>query len=223
MPKEKLKTNKDSDIWVELLTQLNSEIYNTTLDNFKELIKTCANLNAYYTCQCIVYMCCIVNSNSITCRLASVLISPYISGQEYSKAFYSRWDQETQSGGVVNTPQDMTNIMRYFSVHNPIDMGNIKLTNAMKKGFKKSLETFSSIELLKDRYSIIDIINLVHPKSSNQHQQIMHKGKFIFTLDAIIQGVDIDIDNIKVNTKHRKPEFNNPVDHLHNISEVRIV
>lgn len=215
------------DKWLRLLTMLNTlklqpQYYRSekkALQELQSLIKECANEDPYFTCQCIVYSRCLGEGMRTISHAAAVFIAPYISGQEYSKRFYGPWNKKEQKGGLIFRPDDMSEIIQGFvalngeyrvttttiesqgkvEVSKTIDISGTKLTNAMKKGFKVAIESYDSYQLLKYKSSLIDVINLVHPKSSASQATVKIDGEDMYTIDAIMQGKNVSADTWEVN------------------------
>jgi polyhydroxyalkanoate synthesis regulator phasin len=203
------------DMWLKLLTMLNtlklqSQYYRTeqkTLQELQELIKVCATQDLYFTCQCIVYSRCLGEGMRTISHAAAVFVAPYISGQEYSKRFYGPWDKKKKRGGLIYRPDDMSEIILGFVALNgeyktttvttkketstTVDISGTKLTNAMKKGFKAAIESYDSYSLLKYKSSLIDVINLVHPKPSVSQATVKVEGEDVYTIDAIMRGMNV--------------------------------
>lgn len=211
------------DKWLKLLTMLNTlklqpQYYRNekkALQELQALIKECATEDLYFTCQCIVYSRCLGEGMRTISHAASVFIAPYISGQEYSKRFYGPWDKKNKRGGVIFRPDDMAEIIAGFVALNgeyktttvttsqgsttTVDITGTKLTNAMKKGFKFAIESYDSYQLLKYKSSLIDVINLVHPKPSDSQATVKVEGEDVYTIDAIMKGMNVSADTWEVN------------------------
>jgi 60 kDa SS-A/Ro ribonucleoprotein len=81
-----------------------------------------------------------------------------VSGEQWTKNFFEK---------IVHRPDDMLEIAAYYLKDN----GGFPLPNAMKKGFRNALTKLDAYRLAKYRgenkdVKMIDIVNLVHPKSS---------------------------------------------------------
>jgi len=203
------------DMWLKLLTMLNTlklqpQYYRTeqkTLKELQDLIKLCATQDLYFTCQCIVYSRCLGEGMRTISHAAAVFVAPYISGQEYSKRFYGPWDKKKKRGGLIYRPDDMSEIISGFVALNgeyktttittkegtstTVDISGTKLTNAMKKGFKAAIESYDTYSLLKYKSSLIDVINLVHPKPSESQATVKVEGEDVYTIDAIMRGMNV--------------------------------
>lgn len=167
-----------------------------TLEDLKSIINTCAEKDLYLTCQCIVWSRNLGAGMRTISHAASIFIAPHLTGQEYAKRFYSAWDKKNNKGGVIFRPDDMQEISLGFQA---LNTGNVKLTSAMKKGFKSAIESFSNYQLLKYKSSLIDIINLVHPSGKNSQEFVTIDGEEVYTLDAIMKGMKVSADTWEVN------------------------
>ncbi len=213
------------DKWLKLLTMLNTlklqnQYYRTEKDTLKELqslITICAAEDLYFTCQCIVYSRALGEGMRTISHAASVFIAPHLSGVDYGKRFYGKWDKHKSTGGVIFRPDDMSEIISGFVALNgeyktitiveyrteaiitQVDISGSKLTNAMKKGFKSAIESMDSYSLLKYKSKLIDVINLVHPSPAISQAMCTVKGEQMYTLDAIMRGENVSADTWEVN------------------------
>ena len=212
------------DKWLTLLTMLNTlkfepQYYRSQTQTLKELqtlIDNCAKEDLYLTCQCIVYSRCLGEGMRTISHASSVFIAPYISGQEYSKRFYGLWNKKEQKGGVIFRPDDMAEILAGYvalngqvqqtvttvngvPVSNDVKTSGPKLSNAMKKGFKSTLESLDTYSLLKYKSNLIDIINLVHPSPKLSKATVEYNGEKISTIDAIMKGYNVSANTWEVN------------------------
>ena len=212
------------DKWLTLLTMLNTlklepQYYRSVTNTLKELqtlIDQCAKEDLYLTCQCIVYSRCLGEGMRTISHASSVFIAPYISGQEYSKRFYSLWNKKEQKGGVIFRPDDMAEILAgYVALNGQIQQtvttvngvpqssetstSGPKLSNAMKKGFKSALESLDTYSLLKYKSNLIDIINLVHPSPKLSKATVEYNGEQVSTIDAIMKGYNVSANTWEVN------------------------
>lgn len=213
------------DKWLKLLTMLNvlklqNQYYRSDVQTLKELsalITECAKENLYFTCQCIVYSRCLGEGMRTISHAASVLIAPYLSGQEFSKRFYGPWNKKDKKGGVIFRPDDMSEILSGFVALNgnyktttvtnhstgvseqTVDISGTKLTNAMKKGFRDAIESLDTYSLLKYKAKLIDIINLVRPRPEVSQATVKYNGEDIYTIDAIMKGYPVSADTWEAN------------------------
>lgn len=189
------------DKWLRLLTMLNTlklenQFYrseNETMRELKGLIDECAKEDTYLVAQCIVYSRCVGEGMRSINHLAASYLAPHCSGQDWAKRFYSLWNKKTKSGGTLFRPDDMAEILACFSA-----MNKVKVTNSMKKGFASSLEGMDSYSLLKYKGSLIDVINLVHPRPEKSSATVEFNGERISVLDAIMKGLSVSADTWEV-------------------------
>ena len=167
---------------------------NQTMRELRDLIERIALKDPYFVAQAIVYSRCVGEGMRSINHLAAALLAPFISGEEYAKRFYGLWDKKNQRGGCIFRVDDMSEIKDVYSALN-----KSTLSNSMKKGFKKVLETLDTYQLAKYKNTVIDIANLVHPKSSLSNAMITtSNGENIRTLDALMQGITISADTWEV-------------------------
>lgn len=164
------------------------------MTELRDLIEKIAINDPYFVAQAIVYSRCAGEGMRSINHLAAALLAPYASGQEWAKRFYGAFNKKESKNGVVKggciyRPDDMTEIA---TVYNALNNG--VLSNAMKKGFASVIENLDGYQLTKYRKSIIDISNLVHPKSKNSKETVTINGNEVKVLDAIMQGMKISAD-----------------------------
>ena len=167
---------------------------NQTMRELRDLIERIALKDPYFVAQAIVYSRCVGEGMRSINHLAAALLAPFISGEEYAKRFYGLWDKKNQRGGCIFRVDDMSEIKDVYSALN-----KSTLSNSMKKGFKKVLETLDTYQLTKYKNTVIDIANLVHPKSSLSNAMITtSNGENMRTLDALMQGITVSADTWEV-------------------------
>ena len=164
------------------------------MKELRDLIEKIAINDPYFVAQAIVYSRCAGEGMRSINHLAAALLAPYASGQEWAKRFYGAFNKKESKNGVVKggciyRPDDMTEIAAVYSALN-----DGILTNAMKKGFASVIENLDGYQLAKYKRSIIDISNLVHPKSKNSKETVTINGNEVKVLDAIMQGMKISAD-----------------------------
>lgn len=167
---------------------------NQTMRELRDLIERIALKDPYFVAQAIVYSRCVGEGMRSINHLAAALLAPFISGEEYAKRFYGLWDKKNQRGGCIFRVDDMSEIKDVYSALN-----KSTLSNSMKKGFKKVLETLDTYQLAKYKNTVIDIANLVHPKSSLSTAMITtSNGEKMRTLDALMHGITVSADTWEV-------------------------
>lgn len=160
---------------------------NETMKELRDLIERIALRDPYFVAQAIVYSRCKGEGMRSINHLAAALLAPFISGKEYAKRFYGKWYKKEDHGGCINRPDDMTEIKDVYSALN-----ESTLSNAMKKGFASYIENMDAYLLTKYKKTVIDIANLVHPKSKVTIKD--SNGNDINVLNAIMNGINIVAD-----------------------------
>ena len=184
----RLFISKENNNWLHLLNLLNidKKYYNKDLlVHLENQVKKCAVQDAKFTCQCIVYSRCINQAYSKITNNAAIFVLPYITGLTYAKTFYSLWVND--KGGVILKPKDMLHIMNLLNKSGD----KLILPNSIKKGFKTTLEKLDSYSLLKNRKSLINIINLTHPNPNLSLEYITVDNVDIYTLDIIVKNLEV--------------------------------
>lgn len=166
---------------------------NETMRELRDLIERIGLKDPYFVCQAIKYSRCMRDGMRSINHLAAALVAPFIAGKDYAKRFYSLYNKKTKEGGCIFRPDDMTEIKDVFDALN-----QSTLSNAMKKGFAKAIESLDTYQLGKYRSTIIDISNLVHPNSSRSKAVITVNGEKVKVLDAIMKGITVSADTWEV-------------------------
>lgn len=165
-----------------------------TVKRLMALIYAIAKEDPYFVAQCIVWSrCCGEGLRSVN-QLAASILAPYISGLDWAKRFYGRFNKETArtdkpSGGVIWRLDDMLAIKDYTYA-----MTGKPLTNAMKKGFADVLEKADAYALAKYKKTVIDISNLTHPDVSKSRAEVEIDGTVYKVLDAIMKGLAVQAE-----------------------------
>ena len=160
---------------------------NEQLVEIRDLIEKIASEDPYFVAQMIVYSRCKGEGMRSVNHLAAALLAPFIAGQEYAKRFYGAWDKKNQKGGCIFRPDDMTEIKDVYSALN-----SGTLSNAMKKGFADYISKMDAYLMTKYKKTVIDIANLVHPKSTVTIDG--ENGEKVNVLSAIMNGATILAD-----------------------------
>ena len=183
------------------ICKLESQYYrseNETLRELRDLIeRLCVSGDAYFVCQAIVWSRCLGEGMRDINNIAAAIVAPFISGMDYAKRFYAAFDRKKKQGGCIYRLDDMEAIK---DVYNALGEGTI--TNAMKKGFAKVLETSDTYVLAKYRKVAVDISNLAHPdpKNSQALVKVTVNGEEteMKTLDALMKGIVVSADTWEV-------------------------
>ena len=167
---------------------------NQTMRELRDLIERLALKDPYFVAQAIVYSRCVGEGMRSINHLAAALLAPFISGEEYAKRFYGLWDKKNQRGGCIFRVDDMSEIKDVYSALN-----KSTLSNSMKKGFAKVLESLDTYQMAKYKDTVIDIANLTHPKSALSTAMITtSNGEKMRTLDALMKGIAVSADTWEV-------------------------
>lgn len=167
---------------------------NETMRELRDLIERIALRDPYFVAQAIVYSRCVGEGMRSINHLAAALLAPFIAGEEYAKRFYGLWNKKEQRGGCIFRVDDMSEIKDVYSALN-----KSTLSNSMKKGFAKVLESLDTYQMAKYKGTVIDIANLVHPKSVLSTAMITtSNGEQMRTLDALMKGVPVSADTWEV-------------------------
>jgi hypothetical protein len=155
---------------------------------FSNLIKDLAKTDPEFVAKALVYTRSVVGQRSVT-HFGSTILAPFLSGTDLGKRFYSKRDRKGAKGGIVHRLDDMLEIVSCYMVLNP----NKPLPNSMKKGFKSALESADTYELAKYQakgksISMVDIVNLVHPKPSD---------KMVETFKKLMNGELKQVDTVE--------------------------
>ena len=167
---------------------------NQTMRELRDLIERIALKDPYFVAQAIVYSRCVGEGMRSINHLAAALLAPFISGEEYAKRFYGLWDKKNKRGGCIFRVDDMSEIKDVYSALN-----KSTLSNSMKKGFAKVLESLDTYQMAKYKDTVIDIANLTHPKSALSTAMITtSNGEKMRTLDALMKGIAVSADTWEV-------------------------
>jgi hypothetical protein len=166
---------------------------NQTMKELRDLIERLALKDPYFVAQAIVYSRCMRDGMRSINHLAAALLSPFISGKDYAKRFYSLFDKKKKQGGCIYRVDDMSEIKDVYNALN-----NSTLSNAMKKGFASAIVNLDAYSLAKYKDTIIDISNLVHPNSALSNAVVEIDGQKIKVIDAIMNGVTVSADTWEV-------------------------
>lgn len=163
---------------------------NETMRELRDLIERIGLKDPYFVAQAIVYSRCKGEGMRSINHLAAALLAPFIAGQEYAKRFYGLWNKKEDKGGCIYRPDDMSEIK---DVYNALNSGT--LSNAMKKGFAKAIESLDTYLLAKYKKTVIDIANLVHPNPTNSPAYVTDEnGEKVNVLTALMNGITITAD-----------------------------
>lgn len=192
---------------IRLISMLNTlkidnQFYRSTdtqMKELRELIEKIGLKDPYFLAQCIVYSRCVGEGMRSINHLAATLAAPFVAGQPWAKAFYGLWDKKKKQGGTVYRVDDMTEMKSVWEALNTRADGKmLALPNAMKKGFASAIEHLGTYEIGKYRQSVIDMSNLVHPRSKASVAYINVNGENMKTLDVVMKGITVSADTWEV-------------------------
>lgn len=167
---------------------------NAIIKELRDLVEKIGMNDPLFLAQAIVYSRCMGEGMRSINHLAAALASPFLSGQEFAKRFYGRFDRKKQGGGCIYRVDDLSEIKDAYAALN----SNSVLSNAMKKGFRTAIESFDAYQLAKYRKTIIDVSNLVHPNPERSNAIVTINNEKIKVLDAIMKGMTVSADTWEV-------------------------
>lgn len=134
---------------------------------FTEVFKKVASNDKEFAAKSLVYARTKFGQRTVTHR-GAVEIIPFLQGDELGKRFFSKRDRKVNKGGIVYRLDDMTEILACYLAKNG---ANASIPNSIKKGFKDAIENSDAYQLAKYQMkgktiSLVDIVNLVHPKET---------------------------------------------------------
>ena len=161
-----------------LATGLDGKYYEKESDREKrliEVIKQVGKKDPELVAKALVYARSVMGQRSVT-HVGAVAALSVLSGNPIASRFFTKRDKKESKGGIVFRLDDMLEIVSYYFLRNP----NKPLPNSIKRGFKRALESADTYELAKYQgngktISMIDIVNLVHPKPSEKMQETFKK------------------------------------------------
>jgi 60 kDa SS-A/Ro ribonucleoprotein len=132
------------------------KFYQTSGEIFNRIKGLLAKVDPMFAAKLAIYARTKFGMRTVTHVLASLLAEP-LSGKPYARSFYEK---------IIHRPDDMLEIRAYDKAS-----GDGKMSNAMKAGFRKKLETFNEYTLAKYRgegksVKMVDVVNVCHPKST---------------------------------------------------------
>lgn len=161
-----------------LATGMDNKFYETLGEReqrFINVIQEVAKKDIEFVAKALVYARSVMGQRSVT-HFGSVQLAKHLSGRSLARKFFSKRDRKKEVGGIVYRLDDMLEIIACYQALNP----GKALPNAMKNGFKIALENADSYELAKYQgngksVSLIDVVNLVHPKPSKDMEDVFKK------------------------------------------------
>lgn len=161
-----------------LATGLDGRFYETEGDREKRLgdvIKTVGKKDPELVAKALVYARSVMGQRSVT-HVGSIKALSVLGGNPIASKFFGKRNRKVNSGGVIYRLDDMLEIISYYKMRN----ADKPLPNSIKRGFKRVLESADAYELAKyqaknSAISLVDVVNLVHPKPSERMQETFRK------------------------------------------------
>jgi|NOAtaT_7_FD_contig_123_35437_length_1828_multi_3_in_1_out_0_2 hypothetical protein len=142
---------------------------------FANVIAEVAKTDKVFAAKAMVYARSVMGQRTVT-HFGAVELAKVLAGDSLGARFFSKRERKANAGGVIYRLDDMLEIAACYQARNP----GKQLSNAIKKGFKAALEAADEYELAKYQaknrdLSLVDIINLVHPKPSEKMKSVFAK------------------------------------------------
>lgn len=159
--------DKEELVSTVMTTFLHNDYYEKESDKVSRIQSLLSKVDPLFAAKLAIYARNVGNLRSVT-HLVSAEIAKYVGCTEWGKRFYNK---------IVVRPDDMSEIISAYAHINGMSQKNLKkIPNAIKRGFKASLERLDAYQL--DKYkmnnrsvSMIDLIRLFHPKSTEKNAE----------------------------------------------------
>lgn len=189
---------------LKLLSMLNvlnieNQFYRTSstmLQELREVIERIAVNDPYFVAQAICWSRNQGEGKRTINHIAAILLIPFMRGKEWARAFFGPYNRKTKSGGCVFRPDDMSEMVACCKA-----LTGKPVTNAMRVGFAKAIESLDTYRIAKYSKSVIDVANLCHPSSKRSTAEISISEKeakesglpvgTVKTLDALMKGITV--------------------------------
>jgi hypothetical protein len=142
---------------------------------FANVIAEVAKTDKLFAAKAMVYARSVMGQRTVT-HFGAVELAKALAGDGLGAKFFSKRARKANAGGIIYRLDDMLEIAACYQARNP----GKQLSNAIKKGFKAALEAADEYELAKYQaknrdLSLVDIVNLVHPKPSEKMTPVFAK------------------------------------------------
>lgn len=142
---------------------------------FANVIAEVAKTDKLFAAKAMVYARSVMGQRTVT-HFGAVELAKVLAGDSLGSRFFSKRARKANAGGIIYRLDDMLEIAACYQARNP----GKQLSNAIKKGFKAALEAADEYELAKYQaknrdLSLVDIVNLVHPKPSEKMVPVFAK------------------------------------------------
>jgi len=140
-----------------------------------DVIAEVAKTDKVFAAKALVYARTVMGQRTVT-HFGAVELAKALAGDSLGSRFFSKRARKANAGGIIYRLDDMLEIAACYQARNP----GKSLSNAIKKGFKSALEAADEYELAKYQasnrdLSLVDIVNLVHPKPSEKMVPVFAK------------------------------------------------
>lgn len=140
-----------------------------------DVVAEVAKTDKLFAAKAMVYARSVMGQRTVT-HFGAVELAKVLSGDNLGARFFSKRARKANAGGIIFRLDDMLEIAACYQARNP----GKQLSNAIKKGFKSALEAADEYELAKyqaknKELSLVDIVNLVHPKPSEKMTPVFAK------------------------------------------------
>jgi hypothetical protein len=131
-----------------------------------DVLAEVAKKDKVFAAKALIYARTIMGQRTAT-HFGAVELAKVLGGDSLGSRFFSKRDRKLNKGGIIFRLDDILEIAACYQARN----AGKPFSNAIKKGFKAALESADEYELAKYQaknrdLSLVDIINLVHPKPS---------------------------------------------------------
>lgn len=172
------KYDPKNELVAILATGLENKYYEKVGEREQRLanvIAEVAKTDKTFVAKALVYARTVMGQRTVT-HFGAVDLAKALSGDELGARFFSKRARKENKGGIIFRLDDMLEITACYQARNP----GKPLSNAIKKGFKSALESADEYELAKYQagsrdISLVDIVNLVHPKPSEKMAPVFAK------------------------------------------------
>jgi hypothetical protein len=172
------KYDPKNELVAILATGLDNKYYEKVGERETRLANVIAEVSKkdkLFAAKALIYARTVMGQRTVT-HFGAVDLAKALSGDELGARFFSKRDRNKNKGGIIFRLDDMLEITACYQARNP----GKPLSNAIKKGFKSALESADEYELAKYQaggrdISLVDIVNLVHPKPSEKMTPVFAK------------------------------------------------
>lgn len=167
-----------SELIAILASGLDNKFYEKIGDREQRLINVIgevAKTDKIFAAKALIYARTVMGQRTVT-HFGAVELAKHLAGDKIGSRFFSKRSRKENKGGIIFRLDDMLEIASCYFHMNP----GKPLSNAIKKGFKIALESTDAYELAKYQaktreLSLVDIVNLVHPKPSEKMAPVFTK------------------------------------------------